>query len=155
MTLGRGKLLRFVSLTPPGASGGNSPGVILRRIARILNHEQGVHINKVKDLRKKIRRLEKRLREGSQKLAELKRSLEAAEAVKALKATRKSFARAAAARIAEASKLAAKKAKRKLNLSPERRAQLAAAMKARWAAKRAAGANAVKPSPQLPTLPRL
>lgn len=36
----------------------------------------------------------------------------------------------------------AKKAKRKLNLSPERRAQLAAAMKARWAAKRAvAGDN--------------
>jgi hypothetical protein len=31
----------------------------------------------------------------------------------------------------------AAKAKRKLNLSPERRAQLSAAMKARWAAKRA------------------
>jgi hypothetical protein len=30
------------------------------------------------------------------------------------------------------------KKKRKLNLTPERRAQLAAAMKARWAAKRAA-----------------
>jgi len=105
----------------------------------------------MKNLRKKIRRLEKRLREGSQKLAELKRSLEAAEAVKALKATRKSFARAAAARIAEAKKLGANKAKKKLNLSPERRAQLAAAMKARWAAKRAADANAVKPSPQLPT----
>src|SRR6516165_11752050 len=41
MTLGRGKLLRFVSLTRPGASGGNPPGVILRRIARILNHERG------------------------------------------------------------------------------------------------------------------
>jgi hypothetical protein len=106
----------------------------------------------MKGLRKKIRRLEKRLREGSQKLAGLKRSLEAAEAVKALKATRKSFGRAAAARIAEANKLAATKAKRKLNLSPERRAQLAAAMKARWAAKRAADANAVKSSPQPPTL---
>ena len=35
----------------------------------------------------------------------------------------------------------AKKAKRKLNLSPERREQLAAAMRARWAAKRAAEAN--------------
>ena len=33
---------------------------------------------------------------------------------------------------------AVKRAKKKLNLSPERRAQLAAAMKARWAAKRAA-----------------
>src|SRR5437762_1224536 len=36
---------------------------------------------------------------------------------------------------------AVKKAKKKLNLSPERRAQLAAAMKARWAAKRAAEAS--------------
>src|SRR5215469_9205938 len=62
---------------------------------------------KMKDLKKKISRLEKRLRQGSQKLAELKRSLEAAEAVKALKAVRKSFARAAAARIAEAKKPAA------------------------------------------------
>jgi hypothetical protein len=107
---------------------------------------------KMKDLKKKIRRLEKRLREGPLKLTELKRGLEAAEAVKVLKAARKSFARAAAARIAEAKKQAARKAKRKLNLSPERRAQLAAAMKARWAAKRAAEANAVKPSPQEPTL---
>ena len=107
---------------------------------------------KMKDARKKIRRLQRRLREGSQKLTELKRSLEAAEAVKALKAARKSFARAAAARIAEARKLAARKAKRKLNLSPERRAQLSAAMKARWAAKRAAEANAVEPSPQAQTV---
>ena len=99
---------------------------------------------KMKDLRKKIRRLERRLQEGPQKLAVLKRSLEIAEAVKALKAARKSAARSAAARIAEAKKSSARKAKRKLNLSPERRAQLAAAMKARWAAKRAAEANAVK-----------
>jgi len=84
---------------------------------------------KVKDLRKKIRRLEKRLRQGSQKLAELKRSLESAEAVKALKAARKCFARAAAARIADAKKPAARKAKKRLNLSSERRAQLATAMK--------------------------
>ena len=107
---------------------------------------------KIKGLRKKIRRLEKRLREGSQKLAELKRRLEAAEAVKALKAARKSFARVAAERIAETKKPAVRKAKRKLNLSPERRAQLAAAMKARWASKRAAEANAVKPSQQGQTL---
>ena len=107
---------------------------------------------KMKDLRKKIRRVEKRLREGPQKLANLKRTLEAAEAAKALDAARKSAARAAAALIAEARKPAAKRVKRKLNLSPERRAQLAAAMKARWAAKRAAEANAVHPSPQAPTL---
>ena len=102
---------------------------------------------KMKDLRKKIRRLERRLREGPQKLAELKRSLEAAEASSALEAFRKSAARSAAARIAEARRSGPRKAKRKLNLSPERRAQLAAAMKARWAAKRVAEANAVNPSP--------
>jgi len=98
---------------------------------------------KMKDLRKKIRRLEKRLREGPQNLAKLKRRLEAEEAVKALNAARKSAVRAAAALIAEAKKSRARKAKRKLNLSAERRAQLSAAMKARWAAKRAAEENAV------------
>jgi hypothetical protein len=106
---------------------------------------------KMKNLRKKIRRLEKRLREGPQKFVELKRRLEAGEAAKALNAARKSAARAAAAMIAEARKATkptVKRAKRKLNLSPERRAQLSAAMKARWAAKRAAEANAVRPIPQ-------
>jgi hypothetical protein len=102
---------------------------------------------KIKGLRKKITRLEKRLRQGSQKLAELKRSLETAEAVKALSAARNSAARAAAALIAEEQKPAVKKPKRKLNLSPERRAQLASAMKARWAAKKVAEANAVNLSP--------
>ena len=103
---------------------------------------------KLKNLRKKIQRLEKRLREGPQKLAKLKQKLQAAEAAKAMKAARKSAARATAARPAakpsasmgkkspaqKAAKKPAsvKKAKRKLNLSPERRAQLAAAMKARW-----------------------
>jgi hypothetical protein len=103
---------------------------------------------KIKGLRKKIRRLEKRLREGPAKLAELKRRLEAAEAAKALSAARKSAARAAAALIAEARARAPKKPKRKLNLSPERRAQRSAAMKARWAARRAAEANAGQAIPQ-------
>jgi hypothetical protein len=104
---------------------------------------------KIKGLKKKIRRLEKRLREGPQKLANLQRRLEAAEAAKALSAARKSAARTAAALIAEARKKPpVKRAKRKLNLSPERRAQLSAAMKARWAAKRAAEANAVEPRQQ-------
>src|SRR5262249_36977525 len=110
----------------------------------------GARIMKMKDLRKKIRRFEKRLREGPQKLAKLKRRLEAAEAAKALKAARKSDARATAVLFADAIMPEAKKAKRKLNLSPERRAQLAAAMKTRWAAKRAAEANAVEPIPQAP-----
>jgi len=97
---------------------------------------------KMKNLRKKIRRLEKRLREGPQKLAKLKERLEAQEAAKPLNAARKSAARVAAVLIAEAKKTGVKQAKRKRNLSPERRAQLAAAMRARWAAKRAADANA-------------
>ena len=83
-------------------------------------------------------------------MAKLKERLEAEEAAKALKAAKKSAARADAVLVADAMMPAAKKAKRKLNLSPERRAQLAAAMKARWAAKRAAEANAVEPSPHAP-----
>jgi hypothetical protein len=101
---------------------------------------------KLKNLKKKIARLEKRLREGPDKLVKLKRKLKVTEARK------ESAARTRAARpIAEAStqvskkpqtvRADAKKPKRKLNLSPERRAQLAAAMKARWAAKRATDMN--------------
>lgn len=120
----------------------------------------------MKNLRKKIRRLEARLQEGAKKLAKLKRRLEAKATADVGKARRKSAARAGAARQTVKSstptpkkrrrltaksqvkpagakrRSAAKKVKRKLNLSPERRAQLAAAMKARWAAKRvAADAN--------------
>ncbi len=117
---------------------------------------------KLKTLRKKISRLEIRLQEGPKKLAKLKRKLEAQVAANAAKAKRKAASRARKARqTVEASQttqrksppstakpqakpvnmsgpIAAAKVKRKLNLSPERRAQLAAAMKARWAAKKAA-----------------
>ena len=117
---------------------------------------------KLKNLRKKIRRLETRLQEGPKKLAKLRRKLEAMATAAAIKAKRKSVARTRVARpVGKSStptqkkgrrftakpqvkpmgakrRSVAKKAKRKLNLSPERRAQLAAAMKARWAAKRAA-----------------
>jgi hypothetical protein len=110
---------------------------------------------KLKTLRKKIRRLEARLQKGPKKLAKLKQKLEAITAANARKAKRKLAARARGAQptaksltpiakklpaeTANAKKPSAvKKVKKKLNLSPERRAQLAAAMKARWAAKRAA-----------------
>src|SRR5436190_14543987 len=93
---------------------------------------------KLKNLRKKIRRLEKRLKEGPRKLAKLNQKLEAAEAGRAMKGKGKSPAQTTGA----TKPGTAKKAKRKLNLSPERRAQLSAAMKARWAAKRAAEENA-------------
>jgi hypothetical protein len=116
---------------------------------------------KLKNLKKKIRRLEARLEEGPKKLAKLKRKLEALAAAKARKAQKKAAARAVARQTVKSSTptqkqkrrltanlqvkpvsakglTAARRVKRKLNLSPERRAQLAAAMKARWAAKRAA-----------------
>jgi chromosome segregation ATPase len=120
---------------------------------------------KLKTLRKKISKLEARLKEAPAKLAKLKRKLETMTAANAAKAKRKSAARAAVTGLRAKSSTAThkkrspvsaegratpaggkrrKKAKRKLNLSPERRAQLAAAMKARWAAKRAS----VDPTPQ-------
>jgi cell division septum initiation protein DivIVA len=114
---------------------------------------------KPKKLKKKIQQLEKRLREGTQKLAGLKRKLQEAESTKALKAARKSAARATASAGKKSLEptTGAKKAKRKLNLSPERRAQLAAAMKARWAAKRADEGNSTtsidQNSPTPPTQP--
>lgn len=110
---------------------------------------------KLKTLKKKIRRLETRLLEGPKKLAKLKGKLAALLTANAARAKDKSKARAAAAgkrqrnatakpqaKAAGAKRPAVrKKAKRKLNLSPERREQLAAAMRARWAAKRAAEAS--------------
>lgn len=110
---------------------------------------------KLKSLEKKIRRLEARLRAGPRKLAKLKRKLDAMSAAKARKAQKKAAAHAVARQTvqsltatpkknvkpASAKPVAIGKVKRKLNLSPERRAQLSATMKARWAAKRAAEAN--------------
>jgi hypothetical protein len=109
---------------------------------------------KLKTLKKKIRKLEARLLEGPARLAQLKRKLEAMTKAEAMKAKRKLAARTGKARQTQknrgrvtakpqvkpagAKRRTRKKVKRKLNLSPERRAQLAAAMKARWAAKRAA-----------------
>ncbi len=115
---------------------------------------------KLKTLKKKIRKLEARLQEGPAKLGKLKQKLEAMTKAKAMTARRKVAARSSKAgqtaksltpiqkkkdgvtqppvKLAGAKKRTGKKVKRKLNLSPERRAQLAAAMKARWAAKRAA-----------------
>jgi hypothetical protein len=106
---------------------------------------------KPKNLSKKIRRLEVRLQKGAKKLAKLKQKLEAAAAASAAKKKTKSAIRAREVRKkvkssgrAEKKTAAVKRpstvksVRRKLNLTPERRAQLAAAMKARWAAKRAA-----------------
>jgi len=94
---------------------------------------------KLKTLKKKIRRLEARLQEGPKKLAKLKGKL-AAKAAATRKKNRGSTAKSQVTP-AGAQGAAPKKVKRKLNLSPERREQLAAAMRARWAAKRAAEAT--------------
>jgi hypothetical protein len=116
---------------------------------------------KLKTLKKKIRRLEKRLREGPMKLARLKRNLAALETKKeaaararlATRTTKKSASTpskkpsAGPVTTKGAPAAAAAKAKRILNLSPERRAQLSAAMKARWAAKKAAAETSSQPVP--------
>ncbi len=65
---------------------------------------------KLKNLRKKIRRLEKRLQEGPKKLAKLKQKLEAAEAGRAMKGKGKFPAQTTGA----TKPGTAKKAKRKL-----------------------------------------
>lgn len=116
---------------------------------------------KIKKLTKKIQRLEARLQKGAKKLASLKQKLRATEAARLAKTERKRAARAregfAAVRVAAPQKnrrrLTAKtaskparaierisfnKVKKKRHITPERRAQLSATMKARWAAKRAA-----------------
>jgi hypothetical protein len=101
---------------------------------------------KPKTLSKKIRRLEARQQKDARKLAKLKQKLAAAKARRKLSAgtsgtpakARQKGGRPTAKPASGAKRSAGKKVKRKLNLSPERRAQLAAAMKARWAAKRAA-----------------
>lgn len=84
---------------------------------------------KIKNLKKKIRRLEARLQKGAKKLTKLKRKLEEAGSAAAVKPA-----------IALKESRVGSKKKRKLNLTPDRRAQLAEAMRARWAAKRAAAA---------------
>jgi hypothetical protein len=87
----------------------------------------------LKSLRKRIRRLEARLQKGGKKLVKLKQKLGAA-------APGGRAGKKPPTAVKEPS--APKKVKRKLNLTPERRAQLAETMRARWAAKRAAATSA-------------
>ena len=90
---------------------------------------------KPKRLSKRIRRLEARLQKGAKKLAKLKQK-QARPQKKKRRVTPKPGMEPAGVK----GRSVAERAKRKLNLTPERRAQLAATMKARWAAKRAAAA---------------
>ena len=118
---------------------------------------------KTKRLTKKIQRLEARLQKRAKKLASLKQNLRAAEAARLAKTKRKRAAGAREAlipvRVAALQKnqrrltaktapkpagaserISLKEVKKKRQMTPERRAQLSAAMKARWTAKRAAAA---------------
>ena len=107
-------------------------------------------MKKRKSLSKKIERLKARLERDAKKLAKLTMKLGAAVKGGKSKGKRKAVASASSGSRHSASmkqaagprrSQAARKVKRKLNLTPERRAQLAAAMKARWEAKRAAAAH--------------
>ena len=115
-------------------------------------------MKKRKSLNRKIQRLKARLAKDAKKLAKLTIKL-AAATTGGIKGRRKSVTRVrkapASAEKAAGSKrrvpmkpaAAVQKPRRKLNLTPERRAQLAEAMKARWVAKRAAAAaNSQSPS---------
>jgi hypothetical protein len=126
-------------------------------------------MKKRKRLEKKIQRLRKRLAKDNKKLAKLTSKLKLAVATGAegakkvhrqsaggTKSARRSPSTAEAQKLQEkktvrpAKKQAPPKQKKKTNISPERRAQLAAAMKARWATKRAAAAQATRSTSQLP-----
>jgi cell division septum initiation protein DivIVA len=93
-----------------------------------------------KELEKRIRKLKQRLAKGTKKLAKLQAKLKAAPA--------ESEGSAKKVRLATPDNdRTPPKPKRKLNISPERRAHLAAVMNARWAAKRAAAAEAAQQNP--------
>jgi len=124
---------------------------------------------KLKTLRKKIRRIESRIQKDSTKLAKLRRRLDATAATKARKAQKGAATRALARQTAGplatppnqdalTEKLgriaavgtksgAAPKVRKRPEISPERRAQLSEAMKARWAARRAASAARIESAP--------
>lgn len=118
----------------------------------------------VKSLNKRIRRLKERLEKDAKKLAKLTMKLgvamqgeggrekkksglrrgsakKRAKAPKAAPTQARQTSPARKTAVASAKPSPARRARKKLNLTPERRAQLAAAMKARWEAKRAAGAG--------------
>jgi len=92
----------------------------------------------VKTLGKKIRRLVAKIEKDTKKLAKLRLKLNAS-AKKPKRSAKKSRPIAAGKkRAAKELKAPSPAAKRKRGLTPEGRARLAAAMNARWAAKRAA-----------------
>jgi hypothetical protein len=106
---------------------------------------------KLKNLTKKIRRLEATIAKGTKKLAKLRRKLTAPpkQTARKQKPKKKNKKTTPTAKTAAPSR-PKKKQKRKRQVSPERRAQLAAMMRERWAAKKAAtgrsGGDSVAPA---------
>lgn len=122
-------------------------------------------MKKRKSLSKKIDRLKARLASDAKKLAKLTMKLGAATTGAKTKGKRKSAAQGSKASASSKKKGSGSKSsadqkpevvpkpKKKLNLTPERRAQLAAAMKARWEAKRAAAAANSQAAPTVQESP--
>ena len=94
---------------------------------------------KLKSLKKKLQRLEAELKKDSKKLTKLQRKVEAA-----LRAESSMLKPIPAAQNG-AEQTASAPEKKKRNLTPEGRAKLAALMKARWDAKRAAVQSSIQP----------
>src|SRR5204862_2088901 len=124
--------------------------------------DKRIWVMKLKKRRKKLCRIEVRIQKDSTKLAKLKRRLDATAATKARKTQKKAATRALARQTAgtltppesqdalteKVNRMAATgippglraKVRKRPNMSPERRAQLSQAMRARWAVRRAAAA---------------
>jgi hypothetical protein len=102
---------------------------------------------KLKNIDKKIRRLVTKIAKDTKRLAKLRLKLSLPPKKKKKPSAKKSKGVARRKdRKGKKLKASAPVAKRKRNLTPEGRAKLAAAMNARWAAKRAA-AQSISPSP--------
>jgi hypothetical protein len=96
-------------------------------------------MTKLKNLNKKLRRLEASLRKDAKKLAKLQRKVEAALRAEAAPARVKVPVRVENA--SQPARPAASPAKKERALTPAGREKLSAMMKARWAAKRAGAAS--------------
>ena len=94
---------------------------------------------KLKNLKKRVQRLEARIAKDAKKLAKLRLKLTTASKPKAA-GTKKKKAKKQKKTVTNkgASPVVAKKKKKRTRLSPEGRAKLRALMNERWAAKRAA-----------------
>jgi len=102
-------------------------------------------MGKLKDIEKKIHRLETGIKKDTVKLSKLKLKAEAARKAKTSKPKKGVSASQASNSTPKAHEAPASTKKRPGGLTPEGRARLAAAAKARWAAKKAAAPEATDP----------